>query len=99
MSAHQIEGIGERVPRDRARKRGPVAPFYHGITGGGTCSLEIAVQEHVGVEKKPHGLEHMLGGQSSQTRVIAHISLGEQPSLARPLLHERPGSRCLRGGR
>ena len=44
-----------------------IALHDDGITCGSSCSLEIAIQQHIGVQKEPHGSVHMLGGKRRQT--------------------------------
>ncbi len=70
------------MPGYYSGKRRPIAACDQHIAGSGSRPLEIPVQEHIGVEKEPHGSAHMLGRQRGQAFVIAYFGLGKQPSLA-----------------
>jgi hypothetical protein len=75
MPTNQVEGIGERMPGYGSRMRCTIALHDDGITCGSSCSLEIAIQQHIGVQKEPHGSVQMLGGKCRQTIIVGHFAL------------------------
>jgi len=66
----------------------PIAKSDDLIAGGRTSSLEVAIQQHIGIKKELHGSMDMLGGQLCQPCVSPHLVRRQQLALARPFSHK-----------